>query len=81
MDLGYAAITPTVRHGFVQLSNGRYTVALGDAHVVIDPITGQGANSASHAAMVLSEAIRGTTAYDRAFCERVEREMSPSSSP
>lgn len=74
-DLGYAAITPTVRRSFVELSNGRYALALGDAHVVIDPLTGQGANNASHAAAVLCEAIRGADGFDRAFCERVEREI------
>jgi hypothetical protein len=74
-DLAYVAITPTVRQGFVELSRGRFAVAFGDAHVVIDPITGQGANSASHAAIVLSEAIRGAQVFDRAFCRRVEREI------
>jgi 2-polyprenyl-6-methoxyphenol hydroxylase-like FAD-dependent oxidoreductase len=75
-DLGYAAITPTVRRGFLELSNGRYAVALGDAHVLIDPITGQGANSASHAAGVLCEAIRAAHGFDRSFCERVERDVT-----
>jgi hypothetical protein len=74
-DLAYAAITPTVRRGFVELSTGRLAVALGDAHVVIDPITGQGANNASHAAAVLCDAIRSAEVFDRAFCERVEREI------
>jgi hypothetical protein len=73
IDLCHAAITPAVRRGFVTLANGRNAIALGDAHVVIDPITGQGANSASHAAGVLCDAIRDATVFDRAFCERVER--------
>jgi 2-polyprenyl-6-methoxyphenol hydroxylase-like FAD-dependent oxidoreductase len=75
LDLGHAAITPTVRRGFVELSNGRNVVALGDAHIVIDPITGQGANNASHAAGVLCQAILGADAFDRPFCLRVEREI------
>lgn len=74
-DLAYAAITPTVRRGFIELPNGRPVVALGDAHVVIDPITGQGANNASHAAAVLCGAIRNAEVFDRAFCEGVEREI------
>lgn len=73
IDLCHAAITPTVRRGFVTLANGRNAIALGDAHVVIDPITGQGANNASHAAGVLCDAVRDATVFDRAFCERVER--------
>jgi|KBSMisStandDraft_5_1062788.scaffolds.fasta_scaffold01728_3 2-polyprenyl-6-methoxyphenol hydroxylase-like FAD-dependent oxidoreductase len=75
-DLAYAAITPTVRRGFIELSNGRYAVALGDAHVVIDPLTGQGANNASHGAAVLCEAIRTAHGFDRPFCERVEQEIA-----
>ena len=74
-DLCYTAITPTVRRGFVALANGRHAIALGDAHVVIDPLTGQGANNASHAAGVLCEAIRTADGFDREFCERVEREV------
>jgi hypothetical protein len=75
LDLAHAAITPTVRRGFAELSNGRTIMALGDAHVVIDPITGQGANSASHAAKVLCEAIARAETIDRAFCQRVEQEV------
>jgi 2-polyprenyl-6-methoxyphenol hydroxylase-like FAD-dependent oxidoreductase len=74
-DVGYAAITPTVRRGFIELGHGRHAVALGDAHVLIDPITGQGANNASHAAAVLSRAIGGAEVFDRAFCQRVERDI------
>ncbi len=63
------------RRGFVQLSNGRHAIALGDTHVVIDPITGQGANNASYAAGVLCEAIRQAHAFDDAFCRRVEQQI------
>jgi 2-polyprenyl-6-methoxyphenol hydroxylase-like FAD-dependent oxidoreductase len=75
LDLCYAAITPAVRRGFVMLPNGRPAIALGDAHVIIDPITGQGANNAAHAAEVVSAAIVTASEFDRAFCERVEREV------
>lgn len=75
IDLCCTAITPTVRHGFAELPNGRHVLALGDAHVIIDPITGQGANSASHAAAVVGAAICEATEFDRAFCERVERDV------
>ena len=76
LDLGYAAITPTVRRGYAELPSGRWVMALGDAHVVMDPITGQGANTASHGARVLAEAIRDADRFDRPFCERVEREIA-----
>jgi 2-polyprenyl-6-methoxyphenol hydroxylase-like FAD-dependent oxidoreductase len=75
IDLCHAAITPTVRRGYTQLPNGSFVVALGDAHVVNDPLTGQGANAASHAAWVLAEAIRGGGDFDEAFCQRVEQQM------
>jgi hypothetical protein len=75
LDLVHAAITPTVRRGYVQLPNGRFAVALGDAHVLLDPITAQGANTASHAAWVLGEAIRNSDAFDEAFCRRVEQRI------
>lgn len=75
LDHCYAAITPTVRQGFAQLPSGRHVLAIGDAHVIIDPITGQGANNATHAAAVISAAIGAATTFDRAFCVRVEREV------
>jgi hypothetical protein len=75
LDLCHAAITPTVRRGYIQLPNGRFAVALGDVHVLNDPITGQGANTASHAAWVLGEAIRDSGTFDEAFCRRVEQQI------
>ena len=43
--------------------------------MVIDPITGQGANNASHAAGVLAHTIRSADVFDRAFCQRVEQDI------
>ena len=53
------------------MSNARFAVALGAAHVLLDPVTGQGANTASHAACVLGEAIVTADSFDEAFCQRV----------
>jgi 2-polyprenyl-6-methoxyphenol hydroxylase-like FAD-dependent oxidoreductase len=75
LDVGYAAITPNVRRGYTRLSNGRLAIALGDAHIVMDPVTGQGANKASHAAWVMGEAIRDAGEFDETFCRRVEQRM------
>jgi 2-polyprenyl-6-methoxyphenol hydroxylase-like FAD-dependent oxidoreductase len=75
LDLCHAAITPTVRQGYVRLANDRFAVALGDAHTLIDPLIGQGANTASHTAWVLGEAIRDSQVFDEAFCRRVEQQM------
>ena len=76
LDYGHVAITPAARHGCLRLSNGRTVLALGDAHVVMDPLTGQGANKASQAAWVLSEAIREGGPYDEAFCTQAEQRMA-----
>jgi 2-polyprenyl-6-methoxyphenol hydroxylase-like FAD-dependent oxidoreductase len=75
LDLCHAAITPTVRRGYIPLANGRFAMALGDAHTVIDPLIGQGANTASHSAWVLGEAIRDSRGFDEAFCQRVEQRI------
>jgi 2-polyprenyl-6-methoxyphenol hydroxylase-like FAD-dependent oxidoreductase len=72
LDLLQGAITPTVRRGYAALDGGRYVVALGDVHVLNDPILGQGANAASQAAWVLGEAIVAGGPFDEAFCHRVE---------
>lgn len=75
LDIGYAAITPTVRRGYARLSNGRTILALGDAHITMDPVTGQGANKASHAAFVAGAAICEATTFDEDFCARVTQQM------
>ena len=64
-----------MRRGYAQLPNGRLVVALGDAHVVNDPLTGQGANAASHAAWALGQAIASGGEFDEAFCRRIEQQM------
>jgi hypothetical protein len=71
-DVGYVAITPAVRRGYRRLGNGRHVVALGDAHIVMDPITGQGANKAAVAARTLADAIRAASDYDEPFCRNIE---------
>ena len=74
-DAGYIAITPAVHRGYRHLGNGRHVVALGDAHIVMDPITGQGANKAAHAAETLAHAIRDTSDYGEPFCREIEEVM------
>jgi 2-polyprenyl-6-methoxyphenol hydroxylase-like FAD-dependent oxidoreductase len=74
-DVGYIAITPTVRRGYRRLGNHRHVVALGDAHIVMDPITGQGANKAAEAAATLAAAIRDASVYDESFCAAAEHAM------
>ena len=57
LDLLQGGVTPTVRHGHVDLGGGKRAIALGDVHAVVDPLCGQGANMASYAAFVLGEEI------------------------
>ena len=75
LDLLQGAITPTVRHGWARLDGGAFAVAVGDAWVVNDPLTGQGANLGSHCAAVLARSIVEDLAFDEQFCRGVERDM------
>jgi 2-polyprenyl-6-methoxyphenol hydroxylase-like FAD-dependent oxidoreductase len=71
------AIVPTARESHVRLDNGTYAIALGDAHVAMDPVVGLGANAASLSAFVLGEAIAEGGPFDEAFCERVDERRLP----
>lgn len=76
MDVLQGAVTPVVRRGYAALGEGRYVLALGDAHVTNDPLGGQGANAASGAAFALadaiSEALTNGVPFDEDFCRRAE---------
>jgi len=75
VDLLQGAITPTVRRAWLRHESGTYAVAVGDAWVVNDPLTGQGANLGSHCAWVLADAILADDTYDELFCRNVEARM------
>ena len=78
LDLLQGAITPTVRRGYATLEHGTGSpcaIAIGDVHILNDPVTGQGANVASYAAWVLGEAIREGGPFDESFCQRVEDQI------
>ena len=62
-----------MREDYARLSSGRYALAMGDAHTVVDPMMGQGANSASYSAWTIGEAIVADHVYDERFCQRVAR--------
>jgi 2-polyprenyl-6-methoxyphenol hydroxylase-like FAD-dependent oxidoreductase len=53
------------------LPSGRLAVAVGDAHVSVDPVTGQGANIASYSAEILGEAILDDLDFDQHFARHV----------
>ncbi len=75
LDVLRGALRPCVRTASVALQSGTYALAVGDAWITNDPVTGQGANTASHCAGVAAEAIIGGGPYDADFCQRVENAM------
>jgi 2-polyprenyl-6-methoxyphenol hydroxylase-like FAD-dependent oxidoreductase len=75
LDLLQGAITPTVRRGYARLDNGAFVVAIGDVHVLNDPLLGQGANSASRSAWTLGHAILADGPFDEQFCRDVEQRI------
>lgn len=76
-DVLQGAVTPTVRQSHARLDGGTCAIALGDAHVTIDPVCGLGANAASSAAFALGEAILDGSAFDEQFCLAVDERRLP----
>ncbi|MEV7964903.1 styrene monooxygenase/indole monooxygenase family protein [Sphaerisporangium sp. NPDC088356] len=74
-DMLQGAVTPMVRNPVAKLATGRIALAVGDAWITNDPITGQGANLGSHCAWVAAEAIAAGGPYDVRFAESVAAEM------
>jgi hypothetical protein len=66
-DTLQGALTPVVREDYTQLSSGKFALAMGDTHVVVDPIIGQGDNSASYSAWMVGEAIVTDLVYYERF--------------
>ncbi|MEU1342579.1 styrene monooxygenase/indole monooxygenase family protein [Streptomyces sp. NPDC005827] len=69
-DVIQGGLTPTVRRGWTTLPSGRPALALGDAWVLNDPLTGQGANLGSRCAFELAGLIVAGGPFDTAFAER-----------
>jgi 2-polyprenyl-6-methoxyphenol hydroxylase-like FAD-dependent oxidoreductase len=70
-DLLQGAVTPVLREDYRVLPNGRVVIALGDAHSVVDPVVGQGANSASYSAWELGTVIVDDPSFDERFAQKV----------
>lgn len=75
LDVLQGSITPTVRQPWARLGEGLYTVALGDAAILNDPVTGQGANLAVAAAWALGEAILAGGPLNERFCSDWDRRL------
>lgn len=71
LDILQGGVTPTVRRTELPLGNGKMALALGDVHATVDPVLGQGANMASHAAWIIGEEIVRQDVFDERFCEHV----------
>lgn len=72
-DVLQGALIPHVRQDYTRLSNGKFALAVGDVHCLVDPVMGQGANSASYSAWTVGEAILEDLGFDELFCARVAR--------
>jgi 2-polyprenyl-6-methoxyphenol hydroxylase-like FAD-dependent oxidoreductase len=75
LDVLQGSVTPTVRQAWRELAPGRFAIALGDAWIVNDPVTGQGANLGSACAAELAALIVEHDTYDDMFCHKAERRL------
>jgi len=75
LDVLQGAVTPTVRFGYTALGNGKFAMALGDVHMLHDPIIAQGANTASRCAWLLGETLLQDRRLDETFCRETERQL------
>jgi hypothetical protein len=75
LDVLQGAITPTVRRGYAPLGNGKFAMALGDMHMLHDPIIAQGANTASKCAWILGEILLEDQRFDETFCYKTEQRL------
>lgn len=73
LDLLQGGVTPCVRSPSVPLSTGKLAIAIGDARVALDPLTGQGGNVASYTAWALGEVLLEGTPPGRELCDELER--------
>lgn len=60
---------------WTELPDGRIALAIGDACIVNDPVTGQGANIGSHCAWHAATALTDTDRVDATFAARLEDEL------
>jgi Styrene monooxygenase A putative substrate binding domain len=75
LDVLQGAITPTVRRGYAPLGNGKFAMALGDVHILNDPIAAQGANMASRCAWLVGESLLRDRPLDETFCRETEKQL------
>lgn len=79
-DVLQGAVTPTVRNAWAKVGD-THAVAIGDAWITNDPITGQGANLGSRSAWTLADRVAAGGPYDEGFCRRVADDMWRDAAP
>lgn len=72
LDLLQGGVVPAVRQSAVRIDDSTIAIALGDVLTTVDPLLGQGANSASNQAIILGEEIVKQDVYDERFVEKVD---------
>ncbi|PKV81961.1 styrene monooxygenase/indole monooxygenase family protein [Nocardia fluminea] len=82
IDVMQGALVPTVRRGWAEMGEGRHALAIGDAWIVNDPLTAQGANLGSAQAFQVAQALashRG--AFDANFCMALSEQLWATAQP
>jgi 2-polyprenyl-6-methoxyphenol hydroxylase-like FAD-dependent oxidoreductase len=76
IDMLRGALVPVVRQGWARVADDKYALAIGDAWIVNDPLTAQGANLGSYQAFELADALLANAgAYDDRFCRTISERM------
>lgn len=76
VDRMQGALVPTVRHGVADLGENRFALAIGDAWIVNDPLTAQGANLGSKQAFQVADALAAHDGpYDERFCRTLSARL------
>lgn len=82
VDMLQGALTPVVREGWTAMGNGKWALAIGDAWIVNDPLTAQGANLGSSQAFEVADALRTHDGpYGEEFCRTLSERLWRSAQP
>jgi 2-polyprenyl-6-methoxyphenol hydroxylase-like FAD-dependent oxidoreductase len=75
-EVAQGGITPVVRHGWAELDGGKCALAIGDAWILNDPLTAQGANLGSRTAFALADLLTTTRGpFDETFCRTTSGQL------
>ncbi|WP_405178949.1 hypothetical protein OG225_34105 [Nocardia sp. NBC_01377] len=81
IDVMHGALVPTVRRGWAEMGEG-HALAIGDAWIVNDPLTAQGANLGSAQAFQVAQALASHQgAYNADFCKTLSEQLWATAQP